>query len=763
MGKSRDEILSELSEAKQKLVTLNQELAKYNEVHPLIINDLSLHIPKNETDKQAADDAGNALRILLAESEKHEAELIRAKLEIQTQNEELAAQNLELSLTNNELNIVKDIAEKSEKKFRNLIWDLQVGVLLHGPQSEILLCNPKALELLGLTEAQILGSKVLEPTWNVIHEDGSPFPSENQPVPQAIITRQPVRNIIIGVYRATQDDLIWLMVDAEPQLDENGSVNQVVCSFIDITKLKYTQQELLFAKDKIEESESRYKIAFKTSPDSININKIDGTYVDINEGFTKLTGYSAKDVIGVSSLEINIWSNPEDRKFLVRELNEKGKVENLETVFRLKNGEVRTGLMSASIITIYGEPHILSITRDISERKAIENELIAAKEKAEESDKLKSAFLANMSHEIRTPMNGILGFAGLLKEHGLKYETQQEYIRIIEKSGARMLNIISEIVDISKIESGQMEVHFQEININDKLEHVYTLLKPDAERKKITLTYSESLQADEAFTVTDKEKLYSILTNLVKNAIKYTDKGSIEFGYDRIDRNGSSVLQFYIKDTGIGIPNDKLSNIFERFVQADIADIEARQGAGLGLSIAKAFVELLGGRLWVESEAGKGSTFYFTLPYTNQRQTKNDGIKVLSVDGSQSQTDSGKPGLKILVAEDDETSEMFISIAVRKYCKELTIARTGTEAVEYCLKNPDTDLILMDIRLPELNGYEATRQIRYFNKDVIIIAQTAFGLAGDHQKAIEAGCNDHASKPILKDELLALINKYFMM
>jgi PAS domain S-box-containing protein len=563
MGKSRDEILSELLEAKQKLVTLNQELAKYDEVHPLIINDLSLHIPKNETDKQAADDDGNALRILLAESEKHESELICAKLEIQTQNEELAAQNLELSLTNNELNIVKDIAEKSEKKFRNLIWDLQVGVLLHGPQSEILLCNPKALELLGLNEAQILGSKVLEPTWNVIHEDGSPFPSENQPVPQAIITRQPVRNIIIGVYRATQADLIWLLVDAEPQLDENGSVNQVVCSFIDITKLKYTQQELLFARDKIEESESRYKIAFKTSPDSININKIDGTYVDINEGFTKLTGYSAKDVIGVSSLEINIWSNPEDRKFLVRELNEKGKVENLETVFRLKNGEVRTGLMSASIITIYGEPHILSITRDISERKAIENELMAAKEKAEESDKLKSAFLANMSHEIRTPMNGILGFAGLLKEHGLKYETQQEYIRIIEKSGARMLNIISEIVDISKIESGQMEVHFQEININDKLEHVYTLLKPDAERKKITLTYSESLQADEAFTVTDKEKLYSILTNLVKNAIKYTDKGFIEFGYDRIDRNGSSVLQFYIKDTGIGIPNDKLSNIFE--------------------------------------------------------------------------------------------------------------------------------------------------------------------------------------------------------
>jgi len=245
-------------------------------------------------------------------------------------------------------------------------------------------------------------------------------------------------------------------------------------------------------------------------------------------------------------------------------------------------------------------------------------ELLAAKHKAEESDRLKSAFLANMSHEIRTPMNGILGFSALLSEDGINSADQQKYIGIIQKSGTRMLNIINNIVDISRIEAGLMETSMGVVNINSRTEYVYSLLKPDADLKQLTLSLKNGLQDAEADIRTDGEKLYAILANLVKNAIKYTDKGSVEFGYRLIQAGPDKArqeLEFYVRDTGIGIPAERHKAIFERFVQADIADMQARQGAGLGLAIAHSYIGMLGGNIWLESEPGKGSVFYFTLPY----------------------------------------------------------------------------------------------------------------------------------------------------
>lgn len=246
-------------------------------------------------------------------------------------------------------------------------------------------------------------------------------------------------------------------------------------------------------------------------------------------------------------------------------------------------------------------------------------ELLLAKDQAEQSDKLKSAFLANMSHEIRTPMNSILGFAEILKESDLTGEQQQEYISIIEKSGERMLNVINNILNISKIESGQISCSFSETNVNEQIEFVYSFFEPEAKQKGISLSFKNNLAPDEATVKTDREKLYAILINLVKNAIKYTDKGSIEFGCGSVSPQAAPVaepaeLEFYVKDTGIGIAKDRQEAIFERFIQAEIADKKARQGAGLGLSISKAYVELLGGKIRVESEVGKGSKFSFTIP-----------------------------------------------------------------------------------------------------------------------------------------------------
>lgn len=378
-------------------------------------------------------------------------------------------------------------------------------------------------------------------------------------------------------------------------------------------------------------------------------------------------------------------------------------------------------------------------------------ELLKAKEHAEESDRLKSAFLANMSHEIRTPMNGILGFSELLKEPGLSGETQQDYIRIIEKSGTRMLNIINDIVDISRIEAGLMKIKLQESSINEQMQYIYTFFKPEVDAKGMKLLINIPLPAEDANITTDREKVYAILTNLVKNAIKYSNEGTIELGYKKMDKN----LEFYVKDTGIGIAYDKQDVIFERFIQADTPKEWARQGAGLGLSITKAYLEMLGGKIWVESQEGVGSTFYFTLPY-NAVAAKETVVQKIPPD----KTDKvGK--LKILIAEDDKVSEKLIDLSLKMFAKEILKANNGVEAIASCQNNPDIDLVMMDSQMPGMGGYEATRQIRNFNKEVVIIAQTAYGLSGDREKAIEAGCNDYIAKPINKAELLLLIQKYF--
>jgi len=487
-------------------------------------------------------------------------------------------------------------------------------------------------------------------------------------------------------------------------------------------------------------------------------------FVYVNQGILRNLGFSGEEILALTPVDIK----PEfttDSFLLAIEplLTGKKDILNLETIHQRKNGTTYPVDIYLQLSEFEGKQVCVAIILDITERKQAESELIKAKEKAEESNRLKSAFLANMSHEIRTPMNGILGFSDLLRTPNLSGEKQQKYIKIIEKSGKRMLNIINDIVDISKIEAGLMNVEIKESNVNEQIEYIYTFFKPEAEAKGLQLFFKNTLPAKEVTINTDREKLVAILTNLIKNAIKYTNEGSIEFGYvlkmdrETVDQRRNAEIEFFVKDTGIGIPKDRQEAIFERFIQADIMDTMARQGAGLGLSISKAYIEMLGGEIWVESEEDIGSTFYFTLPYNAVLKEKKIEITPEVSDNTKNHIKN----LKILIAEDDEASEMILSINVSEFSNEILKARTGTEAVETCRNNPDIDLILMDIKMPDLDGYEATGQIRQFNKEVIIIAQTAYGLSGDREKSLDAGCNDYISKPIKKDHLAALIQKHF--
>ncbi|MEI6436223.1 MAG: PAS domain S-box protein [Bacteroidota bacterium] len=542
------------------------------------------------------------------------------------------------------------------------------------------------------------------------------------------------------------DKTLYFLATTNPVKDETGKVILNLTHATDITGLKHTQEVL-------KTTLARHEALLDAIPDMMFVIDAEGAIVDFHsdnhdELYLKPETFHNKNVKEVLPKEVADLTLEKVASVLATGQSDHSTY-TLEITGTVKHFESR--------YVACGDGQVLSIVRDITDRRQAEQELIIAKERAEESDRLKSAFLANMSHEIRTPMNGILGFASLLKEPGLTGEEQQKYIRIIEKGGARMLNIINDIVDISKIESGQMEISISETNINQQIEFIYIFFKPEVEKKGIKFSFKNPLPTSEAFINTDREKIYAILTNLVKNAIKYTNQGSIEFGYKIVETQCIASLQFFITDTGIGIPKDRQQAIFDRFVQADIEDRNALQGAGLGLSITKAYIEMLGGAIRVESEPGKGSTFYFTIPYNTGTTVQTIPAKSISDED----TKSSVRKLKILIAEDDETSEELISAVIKGFCKEILTARTGTQAIETCRNNPDMDLILMDIQMPEVSGYEATRQIRQFNKEVVIIAQTAYGLTGDREKSIAAGCNEYISKPIRATLLKGLIQSLF--
>jgi signal transduction histidine kinase len=534
--------------------------------------------------------------------------------------------------------------------------------------------------------------------------------------------------------------------------NEDGTVKEILGITHNIT-------ELTNAKDEQQKNSAILDRIIEFNPYSIQILNAEGYHIRENKAFHELF----KAVPGKD------WSIFKDEMIRKQGVYEKliqvleGKVVVTEPVWynahavdpQYKDNPICIGSVIFPVIVKGSKiEYIVSMHEDVTFRVNAQSELVKAKEKAEESDRLKSAFLANMSHEIRTPMNGIMGFAELLKTPNLTGEKQQRYISIIEQSGVRMLNIINDLINISKLESGQMEVVYSELNVDDQFEFLYSFFEPEAKNKGVDLLVRLPMPSSHALLISDQEKIYAVLTNLIKNAIKFTNTGTIEFGYEYKDE----YFEFFVKDTGIGISPEKQKVIFERFIQADSSLTSEYEGSGLGLAIAKAYVEMLGGTIWVESEPGIGTQFYFTIPENKPGAIIRESVME---DGNLSLSKK-KAHSTILIAEDDEYSLMYLTQVLESMGFNLVFARTGLEAIDLCSKNRNIRLILMDIKMPLLDGHLAAKQIKEFLPDLPIIAQTAFALESEKEKFIQT-FDDYIIKPIDVEALKRKVVKYLMM
>lgn len=404
------------------------------------------------------------------------------------------------------------------------------------------------------------------------------------------------------------------------------------------------------------------------------------------------------------------------------------------------------------------ERHKRKLEKIIAKRTAELKTEISERKIAEESDKLKSAFLANMSHEIRTPMNAIISFSQFLKDPDIDGLKKDEYTNYIISSGKTLLRLIDDIIDSAKIEANQLKIKRGPCNVNSLMRELYRFFKESKiyeEKAKVELVINPENFEQNYIVQTDKVRVRQVLTNLIENGFKYTEEGYIEFGF-RISK--AQALIFYVKDTGIGIPDDKKAKIFDRFSRVKPSDDKLHSGFGLGLSISRELVQLLEGKIWFQSEVDKGTTFYFSVPYNSIEET---GDSQMDEDGGINNKNYNWQSKRILVAEDDDLNFKILETILKRNQAEIIRAVNGKMAVEFS-REKEFDLVLMDIQMPEMNGYDATREIKKMNYRLPVIAQTAFAMREERDKCIEAGCDDYIVKPINISELQGKVSKYLI-
>ncbi|MFP4605677.1 MAG: PAS domain S-box protein [Bacteroidales bacterium] len=524
---------------------------------------------------------------------------------------------------------------------------------------------------------------------------------------------------------------------------------------LDITDRKLTENQLKVERAYLEN-------LFHSSPEAIVVTTNEGVVKSVNKEFLSLFGYREDEITGQL---LDKYIAPDNGYSEAKEKTDtvaRGYRISTEAVRRKKDGTlINVSILGAPIQVDEKQIAVYGIYRNITQRIKNQKELKKAKQKAEEADRIKSAFLANMSHEIRTPMNAILGFARLLKEPSLNKEQLHEYVDIINGRANHLLQIINDILDLSKIESDQLLISEEEFNLNQFLNEIYTVISNElkqAGNSDLDLYLRNGLKEDDANIISDKTRLQQILFNLSNNAVKYTREGFVEFGY-RMQNGKWGDLEFFVRDTGIGIEQDKQNVIFDRFRQSDESKTREFGGAGLGLSISKGLADKLGGQMWVNSEYGNGSVFYFTIPF----KYKHEKDKIVTLQNNNFSMSYNWENIQILVVEDDMLSSKFLEAILEDTGASIVFTKDGNDALEEVKKNK-VDIVLMDIQLPGMSGNETTRQIKEINMNIPVVAQTAHAMSEDKSKSMDAGCDDYLTKPIdmqvLLDKMDALLKKY---
>jgi PAS domain S-box-containing protein len=657
-------------------------------------------------------------------------------------------------------NLIDDL-HQSKAKYRALQKNVPIGLYQSTPTGQFAYVNEWAAQILGYHSTNdLMGLNINdlyaepEKRWQLIED----------------LNQKGILNDVEVRVKKKDGSIIWLVFNARTVYDINNDVKHYDGYFYDITARKK-------AIDLLRESEKKYKSLYSfvalmsdTVPDLIWAKDMNRKYTFVNKGMCEklLSAKDTNEPIGKEDMFFykrqmekfpnkpdwfTFGANCADSDALVMKT---GKPQRFNDYGNVAGEFLYLDVYKAPLWNDAGEMiGIVGSAVDVTDRIKTEEELKLAKTKAEESDKLKTAFLANMSHEIRTPMNAIVGFSELLNDPDLTAETRKEFIKLINDNSKLLLNLIGDIIDVAKIEAEQIKAVRSTCRVNQIMDDLHGFFTKELQKdgnQKIEFYVTKAVEDDRFSIISDPLRFRQILNNLISNAIKFTDKGSIELGY--IIPEDKKTIQFFVRDTGIGLSGEHIDIMFERFRQVYDTNTREYGGTGLGLTISKSLAELLGGDISVESEIGIGSTFYLNLPF--EQVISPAEIKVQN-DLHEAYNWTGKI---IMVVEDEISNFELVKATLDKTKANIVYAQNGKEAVDLFENSHHFDLILMDIRMPEMNGYDATMKIRETDQEIPIISLTAYAMAEDRQKSLDAGCNDYLSKPIMPKDLLQTIGKY---
>lgn len=645
---------------------------------------------------------------------------------------------------------------ESKALYTSLVNHMPAGVFRKTKDGRYVYVNQRFCELKGLTEEEILGKDPKELAAYEAQKDKSggylTEPVQRTMVKQGTdhhewILRHGMPIVVEEAYTHRDGHVDYFQVVKTPILDPQGNVIGSQGMQFDITQHKRTEEALL--------AEQYLLNAFMdNTPDLVYFKDAESRIIRFNKAYLRAQrATDERAILGKTDFDFFTAEHAkeafEDEQSIMRTGEPLINIEEKET---WQDGRVTWSLTSK--FPSRNKEGVINgtfgVSRDITAQKMLEQELIAAKLKAEESDRLKTAFLHNISHEIRTPMNAIMGFSGFLSDPDMSEVQKSHFAQVIQQSSQQLLSIIDDIVRIATIEAGQEKLNENELHLNNLLVFLREQFAAKAGVKNLSFEMMPGLDDDRSLIIADETKLMQILSNLLENAIKFTREGQVLVGYTL--KHGQ--LEFFVKDTGIGIPESMHETIFNRFSQVESSISRQFGGSGLGLSISKAYVDLQGGKIWVESEPGEGSSFYFTLPYRHVSHANNrTDVSPITL-----QTEEGQ-GTTFLVAEDEDLNFMLVRELLRKFKVKIIRAVNGAEAVEIA-RTTKVDLVLMDLKMPVMDGFEATRTIKSFLPDLPILALTAYSLEADRERAIQSGCADVIVKPINREYLYERLNAY---